>query len=106
MVDRLNTSFLDCPSFYKFVNMTTNSVFARALHYHDIKHTSDMEELIDFNKQNMTFGMPDTGSNPSNPSSIVMREMGCQLLAMRYPIIDVNIEENDIFLMKMGTHLS
>lgn len=102
MVDRLNTSFLDCPSFYKFVNMTTNSVFARALHYHDIKHTSDMEELIDFNKQNMTFGMPDTGSNPSNPSSIVMREMGCQLLAMRYPIIDVNIEENDIFFDENG----
>jgi hypothetical protein len=45
----------------------------------------------------MTIAMPDKGSNPENPSSIVLRETGCQLLAMRYQKIDTNIEENDIF---------
>ena len=97
IVDRSNISFLECPEFYKFINMTSNSVFMRALHYYDIKYTPDMNELIDFNKQNMTIGMPDKGSNPENPSTIIMREMGVQLLAMRYQKIDTNIEENDVF---------
>jgi len=102
IVDRSNIAFLETPEFYKFINMTSNSVFMRALHYYDIKYTSDMNELIDFNKQNMTIGMPDKGTNPDNPSSIVMREMGCQLLGMRYQKIDTNIEENDIFFDENG----
>ena len=102
IVDRSNTSFLECPEFYKFINITSNSVFMRALHYYDIKYTPDMNELIDFNKQNMTIGMADKGSNPDNPSSLVMREMGCQLLGMRYQQIDTNIEENDIFFNENG----
>lgn len=102
IVDRSNISFLECPEFYKFINMTSNSVFMRALHYYDIKYTPDMNELIDFNKQNMTIGMPDKGSNPDNPSAVVMREMGCQFLGMRYQKIDTNIEENDIFFDENG----
>ena len=102
IVDRSNTSFLECPEFYKFINMTSNSVFMRALHYYDIKYSPDLNELIEFNKQNMTIGMPDKGSNPENPSSVVMRETGCQLLGMRYQYIDVNVEENDIFFDENG----
>jgi len=102
IVDRSNLSFLECPEFYKFINMTSNSVFMRALHYYDIKYTQSMNELIDFNKQNMTIGMPDKGADPENPSAIVMREMGCQLLAMRYSEIDTNIEENIIFFDNNG----
>jgi len=102
IVDRSNISFLECPEFYKFINMTSNSIFMRALHYYDIKYTPDMNELIDFNKQNMTIGMPDKGANPDNPSGIVMREMGVQLLGMRYQKIDINIEENDVFFDENG----
>lgn len=102
IVDRTNTAFLECPEFYKFVNMTSNSMFMRALHYYDIKYTPDMNELIEYNKQNMTIGMPDKGANPDNPSSIVMREMGVQMLAMRYSNIDTNIEENDALFNDNG----
>lgn len=102
IVDRSNTSFLECPEFYKFINMTSNSVFMRALHYYDIKYSPDIAELIEYNKQNMTISMPDKGSNPENPSSVVMRETGCQLLGMRYPYIDVNVEENDVFFDENG----
>lgn len=102
IVERSNTTFLEVPEFYEFVNMTSNSVFMRALHYYDIKYTPDLQELIEFNKQNMTIGMPDKGSNPDNPSSIVMRECGCQFLGMRYQKIDTNIEENDIFFDENG----
>jgi hypothetical protein len=102
IVDRSNTSFLECPEFYEYVNMTSNSVFMRALPYYDIKYTPDMNELIEYNKQNMTIGMPDKGSNPDNPSAIVMREMGCQMIGMRYPLIETNVEENNSFFDENG----
>jgi hypothetical protein len=102
IVDRSNNSFLECPEFYKFINMTSNSVFMRALHYYDIKYTPDLVELVEFNKQNMTIGLPDKGSNPDNPSSIVMRETGCQMLGMRYQLTDTNIEENNNFFDNNG----
>jgi hypothetical protein len=102
IADRSNTSFLECPEFYNFINMTSNSVFMRALHYYDIKYSPDMNELIEFNKQNMTIGMPDKGSDPDNPSSAIMRESGCQMLAMRYQKIDTNVEENDVFFDDNG----
>ena len=102
IVERSNTTFLEVPEFYEFVNMTSNSVFMRALHYYDIKYTPDLQELIEFNRQNITIGMPDKGSNPDNPSSIVMRECGCQLLAMRYQLMDVDVEENNMFFDENG----
>jgi hypothetical protein len=102
IVDRSNTSFLECPEFYEYVNMTSNSVFARALHYYDIVNAPDMEELIGYNKLNMTIGMPDKGSNPENPSSITMRAYGIQMLAIRYQYVDTNLEENDVFFDEAG----
>lgn len=102
IVERSNTTFLEVPEFYEFVNMTSNSVFMRALHYYDIKYSPDLQELIEFNRQNMTIGMPDKGTNPENPSSIVLRESGCQLLGMRYQQIDSSVEENDVFFDENG----
>jgi calcineurin-like phosphoesterase family protein len=103
IVDKSNNSFLESPEFYEYVNMTSNSVFMRALHYYDIKYTHDLNELIEFNKLAMTIGMPDKGSNPENPSAVVLREAGCQLLAMRYQQVDINVEENDLFFNKNKT---
>lgn len=102
IVDREDTSFLECEEFYEFVNMTSKSRFMRTLHYYDIINPPSMDELLNFNKQYMTIGMPDKGANPENPSSIKMREMGIQLLAMRYSKIDTNIQENDIFFNDNG----
>ena len=102
IVDRTNNSFLECKDFYEYVNMTSNSIFMRGLHYYNIKYTPDINELIEFNKTGMTIGMPDKGANPSNPSAVVLRENGCQLIAMRYELIDVNIEESDAFFNTNG----
>ena len=43
IVDKSNNSFLECPEFYEYVNMTSNSIFMRALHYYDIKYTPDIK---------------------------------------------------------------
>ncbi len=97
VVDRINNSFLECKEFFEFVNMTSNSLFMRALHYYDVQFTPDVNELIEFNKRSMTIAMPDKGSSPPNPSSLVIRETGSQLIAMRYQLFDTNLEENEIF---------
>ena len=102
IVDRSNTSFMESEAFYEYVNMTSNSVFSRALNYYDIINSPDMEELIGYNKLNMTIGMPDKGNNPLNPSSITMRTYGIQLLALRYQYVDTNLEENDAFFNEAG----
>jgi len=102
IVDRSNLAFMESEAFYEYVNMTSNSIFMRALHYYDIINAPDMVELINYNKLNMTIGMPDKGSNPDNPSSITMRTYGVQLLAMRYQVVDTNLEENDMFFNDAG----
>lgn len=102
IVDRINTSFLESQQFYEYINMTSNSIFMRALHYYDIMYSADMSELINYNKLNMTIGMPDKGSNPDNPSSLTMRAYGCQLLAIRYQTVDTNLAENNVFFDDNG----
>jgi hypothetical protein len=103
IVDRLNTAFMDNQDFYEYVNMTSNSIFMRALNYYDVKFTPDMTELQEYNKQNMTIAMPDTGADPENPSGIVCREMGCQLVAMRYQTFDANLQETLMFFDENGS---
>jgi hypothetical protein len=102
IVDRSNPSFMESEAFYEYVNMTSNSVFCRSLHYYDVINAPNMEELIGYNKLNMTIGMPDKGSDPENPSSITMRTYGIQMLAMRYQNVDTNLEENDAFFNEAG----
>ena len=96
IVDKTNISFLECPAFCEFVNMTSNSIFMKILRYNDIKYSPDVVELIESNKYNMTIAIPDTGVSPPNPSGIVVRETGCQMIAMRYQLFDTNLEQNEL----------
>jgi len=92
IVDRLNTAFMENSNFYEYVNMTSNSVFMRALSYYDVKYTPDMNELTNYNKRNMTIVLPDSGSDPENPNGLICMDMGCQLVALRYQKADTNLE--------------
>jgi len=102
IVDRLNTAFTDNADFYEFVNMTSNSMFMRALRYYDVAYTPSMDELTEYNRKNMTICMPDVGENPPNPNGIVARQMGCQMVAMRYQLLEGNLEENITFFDTTG----
>ena len=102
IVDRNNTTFLDNKDFMEFVNMTSNSMFMRALSYYDVKYSPDITELQDFNKSNMSIVLPDNGSNPDNPNPIVCRESGCQMVAMRYQLVDSFLENNIAFFDNYG----
>lgn len=96
------TAFMENRDFYEYVNMTSSSMFMRALRYYDVINTPDLNELQEYNKRNMTIAMPDKGISPDNPSGIVCRETGSQLVAMRYQSFDVNLEENIAFFDKNG----
>jgi hypothetical protein len=102
IVDRSNLAFMESEPFHEYMNMTSNSIFMRALHFYDIINAPDMVELIEYNKLNVTIGMPDKGANPLNPSSLTMRTYGVQMLAMRYQTVDTSLEENDLFFDDAG----
>jgi hypothetical protein len=102
IVEKGNTAFMQNTSFYEYVNMTSNSVFMRALKYYDAKFTPDMNELINFNKQNMTIVKCDSGSSPENPSAVLTRTMGCQMAAMRYQLNDAFLKEDNAFFDSYG----
>jgi hypothetical protein len=101
IVDKNNNSFLESQEFYEYVNMTSNSIFMRAIRYNNINN-SDINELVQFNKLGMTICMPNNTEKPINPNSEVMRQAGCQLLAMCYQENDVNLQENIHFFNSYG----
>ena len=98
-----NNAFMDCPDFFEYVNLTSNSIFMRALEYTSgIQNTPDLIELQDYNKLNMTISLPDNVATPVNPSAIVCRETGAQMIAMCYQVNDVNLQENNAFFDSSG----
>jgi hypothetical protein len=102
IVDKSNNSFLENKAFMEYVNMTSNSVFMRGLRYYDVKNTPDINELEEFNKRCMTIVFPDSDANPSNPSAMLCRAIGCQMVAMRYQQADNFLQENTIFFNNSG----
>lgn len=105
IVDKSNPAFLSNQNFMEYVNMTSNSVFMRGYSYSQVKNTPDMNELTEYNKKNMTIVFPDVSSsdsNPANSSGILCREMGCQMVAMRYQVVDSFLEENATFFDNTG----
>lgn len=102
VVDRNNTAFLENKEFMEFVNMTSNSIFMRALTYYDVEYSPDITELQEYNKLNMSIVLPNKGPNPDNPNTIVSRETGSQMVAMRYQNVDNYLEENIAFFDNYG----
>ena len=103
IADRINPSFVENNDLMEFINMTSNSIFMRALDFYDVAYTPDITELQLYNGKNMTIVLPNHGeANPDNPNGIVCRETGCQMVAMRYQYIDNYLEENTTFFNTTG----
>lgn len=102
IVDRTNTAFLENQSLLEFVNLTSSSMFMRAYNYYGVKNNPDVNELTEFNKRDMTIVFPDQGPNPDNPSGVVCRASGCQMVAMRYQMVDSFLSENALFFDRAG----
>jgi hypothetical protein len=97
IVDKSNNAFLQNQDFLEYVNLTSNSVFMRGYNYYDVKNNQDTQELAEYNKRAMTIVFPDKGTSPVNPSGYLCRAYGCQMVAMRYQLVDNLLMENALF---------
>jgi len=97
IVDRINNAFLENQEFLEYVNLTSNSIFCRAYNYYNVKNNPDINELTEYNKTGMTIVLPDAGVSPANPSGFLCRAAGCQMVAMRYQLVDNFLMENTVF---------
>lgn len=102
IIDKSNNAFFENKDLMEYVNLTSNSVFMRVLRYSNIKNSPDIHELQEFNKKNMSIVLPDNEINPPNPSGVICREAGCQMVAMRYQYVDDFLEENKKFFDDVG----
>jgi hypothetical protein len=102
IIDRSNTAFLENKQLLEFVNLTSNSMFMREYDFYGVKNNPDMNELIDFNRRGLTIVLPNSGSSPENPSGIISRANGCQMVAIRYQLVDNNLMENTGFFDRAG----
>lgn len=102
IIDRSNTAFLENQDLLEFVNLTSNSIFMREYDFYNVKNNPDINELTEYNKRGMTIVIPDNGGSPANPSGMVCRASGCQMVAMRYQLVDNFLMENALFFDRAG----
>jgi hypothetical protein len=102
IMDRSNPAFVENADLLEYVNLASNSVFMRGYDYYNIKNNPDINELTDFNRQGMTIVYPNNEINPANPSGMVCRASGCQMVAMRFQYVDNNLMENALFFDEAG----
>ena len=102
IVDRTNNSFLQNEALLEYVNITSNSAFMREYDYYNVKNNPDVQELTDFNKRSLTIVLPDNGANPANSSGVLCRAYGCQMVAMRFQLVDNFLLDNTMFFDRAG----
>lgn len=102
IVDRSNPAFLQNEELLEYINLTSNSVFMRALPFENVKNSPDTHELTEFNRRDMTLVYPTKGDDPTNPSGYMCRAYGCQMVAMRYQYVDNYLLENTQFFDRCG----
>ena len=76
----------------EYVNLASNSAFMRVLRFDNVKYSPDIDELIFYNKQNMTICIPNLSANNKNYSSALAMTYGCQMIAMSFQNFDDNMK--------------
>jgi len=76
---------------WELTNITTNSVFIHEKRFTDIKNTNAPNDVINYNRQNMTIVLPDLSENNTNYIYVVPRLLGCQFIAMNFQNNDLNL---------------
>ena len=103
IADKTNPLFKDTP-LDEYINLASNSIFMRGLRFSTgIKYTPDIQELVEYNKKNMTICLPDISSDDKNYSSPLAMKCGCQMVAMSLQNYDNNMEYYDDFFDSAGS---
>ena len=107
-MDKIENNHIFGTKLAELTNIMGNSAFLRSLPYNDVIHTPDMDELIDFNKKNMTITYPNLSFKSSNYNSSNTMQYGAQMSAMCYQTKDSYLkayntlfeQERSAFLLK------
>lgn len=91
MVDKTNPLFTNT-LLNEYVNITSNSAFVRLLRYKEVAYNHDKEELLYYNKENMTITLPNLSGNNKNYSSALVMTYGCQMIGMSFQNFDNNLK--------------
>lgn len=92
----------------EYINGTTGSIFIRKYNNSSIKNIMDMNELINFNRKNMSIVLPDKNSKAKNSSALLAMNYGCQMVGMIFqnndePLKNYNKlfeDKNTAFILK------
>jgi hypothetical protein len=77
----------------ELVNMSWASSNLRRMTYTEASQTFDHEELIEYNKRNITLVVPDmSSSDVKNKNAEICFSFGCQWVAMNYGSLDNAME--------------
>ena len=92
MVDKIESNHIRATKMDELTNIMGNSAFLHSLSYNDIIYTPDMDEMIDYNKKNMTFGYPNLSHESTNKTDThKIREAGVQMVAMCFQNNDLHL---------------
>jgi hypothetical protein len=91
IVDRTNPLY-EQTKLDEYVNIASGAIFMRNYTYSKIKNVQDMNEVIEFNKKNMSIIIPDLSYKAKNYSAALVMKYGCQLVAMSFQNVDTYME--------------
>lgn len=87
----------------EYVNIASNSIFMQAMRYDQMRYTPDMQELIEFNKRQMSIVLPNLSESDVNPNPSLAFKYGCQMMAVSIQNYDAGMQFYDNFFNKAGT---
>ena len=102
VVDKSNPLFTST-MLNEYVNIASNSAFIRLLRYRDVEYTQDKDELIFYNKQNMSIVLPELSANNTNFSPALVQTYGCQMIGMSFQNFDENMQYYTKFFDDAGS---
>lgn len=91
MVEKTGPLLYQSKDLWEVTNVTTNSNFIREMRFFDAKNVSNMNELEEYNKKNMSIVLPDLKPTNDNYTAYVPMAMGCQMCAMNFQNLDDNL---------------
>jgi len=94
ILDRSNTTALDCANLMEYVNLTSNSLYCRLINNFTMINSQDQQELLEFNKRTVTIVTPDVGINKNNPDINKSKLLGIQFNANNFYQKDTSLNNS------------
>jgi hypothetical protein len=102
MVDKTINSLYQQSKLDEYVNIAGGGRFMNSNRYYDIKYTYNSDDIINFNKYNMTIVLPDLSPSDANFNAALPQKYGCQFIAMAVQEMDEYLEKYDVFFGEAG----